>query len=60
MKKYNIGIDLGGTKILCGLIDSQNQEIVYKVKKKTKKDKTTVCWFEKDSDLISGLYWVFF
>ena len=39
MKKYNIGIDLGGTKILCGLIDAKTQEIIHKVKKKTKKDK---------------------
>ena len=38
-KKYAIGIDLGGTKILTGLVNKENGEIVSSVKKKTKKDK---------------------
>lgn len=39
MKKYSVGIDLGGTKILIALINKQNGEVLYHVKKKTKKDK---------------------
>lgn len=39
MKKYAIGIDLGGTKILTALIDKKSGEVVYSVKKKTKKEK---------------------
>lgn len=39
MKKYSIGIDLGGTKILIALVDRETGEVLYHVKKKTKKDK---------------------
>ena len=39
MKKYSVGIDLGGTKILIALINKQNGEVLYHVKKNTKKDK---------------------
>ena len=39
MKKYSIGIDLGGTKILIALIDKENGSVVDYVKKKTKKEK---------------------
>lgn len=39
MKKYSIGIDLGGTKILTALINRENGEVTGLVKKKTKKDK---------------------
>ena len=41
MKKYDIGIDLGGTKVLCALIDKNDKEkkILFEVKKKTKKEK---------------------
>lgn len=39
MKKYAIGIDLGGTKILTALVDRQTGEVVDHVKKKTKKEK---------------------
>ncbi len=39
MKKFSIGIDLGGTKILIALVDKTTGEIVHHVKKKTKKDK---------------------
>ena len=39
MKKYNIGVDLGGTKILCALIEEKTQKILFEVKKKTKKEK---------------------
>ena len=39
MKKYAIGIDLGGTKILAGVVDLSNGKIVSEVKNKTKKEK---------------------
>ncbi len=39
MKKFSIGIDLGGTKILIALVDKTTGEVVHHVKKKTKKDK---------------------
>lgn len=39
MKKYSIGIDLGGTKILIALVDRDTGEVLEHVKKKTKKDK---------------------
>lgn len=39
MKKYSIGIDLGGTKILIALVDRGNGKVVKYVKKKIKKEK---------------------
>lgn len=39
MKKYSVGIDLGGTKILTALVDKTTGEVLGTVKKKTKKDK---------------------
>ena len=39
MKKYSIGIDLGGTKILIALVDKNTGEVLEHIKKKTKKDK---------------------
>lgn len=39
MKKYSVGIDLGGTKILIALVDKTTGEVVCHIKKKTKKDK---------------------
>lgn len=39
MKKYAIGIDLGGTKVLIALVNRENGEVLGSVKKKTKKDK---------------------
>lgn len=39
MKKYSIGIDLGGTKILIALVNRETGEVLEHVKKKTKKDK---------------------
>ncbi len=39
MKKYSIGIDLGGTKVLIALVERETGEVVCSVKKKTKKDK---------------------
>ena len=37
MKKYSIGIDLGGTKILAGLVNLKTGEVIDEVKNKTKK-----------------------
>ena len=37
MKKYAIGIDLGGTKILAGLVNTKTGEVIASVKKKTQK-----------------------
>ena len=39
MKKYSIGVDLGGTKVLCAIIEKQSNKILFEVKKKTKKEK---------------------
>ena len=45
MKKYDIGIDLGGTKVLCAVVEKDKinndckRKILYEVKKKTKKEK---------------------
>ena len=39
MTKYNIGIDLGGTKILACIIQKSDRKVLFEVKKKTKKDK---------------------
>lgn len=39
MKKFSIGIDLGGTKILIALVNKETGEVIHYVKKKTKKDK---------------------
>jgi glucokinase len=39
MKKYSIGIDLGGTKILIALVELMSGNVIECVKKKTKKDK---------------------
>ena len=39
MKKYSVGIDLGGTKILTGLIEKESGKVICHIKKKTKKEK---------------------
>ena len=39
MSNYSIGIDLGGTKILIGLVDRQSGQVLHSVKKKNKKEK---------------------
>ena len=39
MKKYSVGVDLGGTKILTALVEKTSGEVLYHVKKKTKKQK---------------------
>jgi len=37
MKNYSIGIDLGGTKILAGIVDTDNGMVIETAKKRTKK-----------------------
>jgi len=39
MEKYSIGIDLGGTKILAGIVDKETGKVLYEAKNKTKKEK---------------------
>ena len=39
MKKYSIGIDLGGTKILAGVVEKTTGKVLFEVKNKTKKEK---------------------
>ncbi len=39
MSNYAIGIDLGGTKILTGIVNKTTGEVLTYIKKKTKKDK---------------------
>ena len=39
MKKYSIGIDLGGTKILAGVVEKETGKVIFEVKNKTKKEK---------------------
>ncbi len=55
MKKYSIGIDLGGTKILIALVNKETGEVVHSVKKKTKKDKGPKNIIRKMIDGISEL-----
>ena len=33
MKKYSVGVDLGGTKILIGLVDKQSGNVLCHIKK---------------------------
>ena len=39
MKKYVVGVDLGGTKVLCAIVEKQNHKVLFEVKKKTKNQK---------------------
>ncbi len=45
MKKYDVGIDLGGTKVLCAIVEKNinnnlpQRKVIFEVKKKTKKEK---------------------
>lgn len=38
MKKYSVGVDLGGTKILASVVNTETGEVVKTAKKKTQKD----------------------
>ena len=39
MKNYSIGVDLGGTKILAGLVEKETGKVLFEAKNKTKKEK---------------------
>ncbi len=39
MKKYSIGVDLGGTKILAGIVEKSTGKVIAENKRKTKKDR---------------------
>lgn len=39
MGKYTVGIDLGGTKILAGLVEKETGKVICEVKNKTKKER---------------------
>lgn len=47
MPNYAIGIDLGGTKILTGLVNKANGEVLYSIKQKTGKAKDAETIVEK-------------
>lgn len=47
MPNYAIGIDLGGTKILTGLVNKGNGEVLYSIKQKTGKEKDEESIVEK-------------
>jgi len=55
MEKYSIGIDLGGTKILAGLVDVQTGEVVCSTKKKTKKERGPEAIIKRITNLINEL-----
>jgi len=38
MKKYSVGVDLGGTKILAGIVNTESGEIIASAKKRTLKE----------------------
>ena len=38
MKKYSVGVDLGGTKILAGIVNTETGEIIASAKKRTRKE----------------------
>lgn len=42
MKKYSIGIDLGGTKILSGIVNTETGEVIASAKKKTRQDNEAI------------------
>ena len=45
MGKYSIGIDLGGTKIIAGVVNKETGEVVGHAKKHTKKESK---WWYKE------------
>lgn len=47
MPNYAIGIDLGGTKILTGLVNKGNGEVLFSIKQKTGSEKTAESIVEK-------------
>lgn len=56
MKKYSIGIDLGGTKVLAGIVDKTTGEVLFEVKNKTKKEKGNKKIIAKTIETINELF----
>ena len=55
MAKYSIGIDLGGTKILAGIINMETGEVIYSAKKKTKKERGSEIITKKTVNIVKDL-----
>ncbi len=55
MANYSIGIDLGGTKILAGIVDLNTGEVVCSAKKKTKKERGSEVITKKTVNIVSDL-----
>ena len=55
MVNYSIGIDLGGTKILAAIVDTQTGEVVYSAKKKTKKERGGDAIVKKTVNIVKNL-----
>ena len=51
----SIGIDLGGTKILGAVVDTDTGKVVYSDKKKTKKERGGVAILKKVVNLVQSL-----
>jgi len=55
MKKYNIGIDLGGTKILAAILEEGTDKVLFEVKNKTKNEKGNERITEKLIETVESL-----
>ncbi len=55
MKKYSIGIDLGGTKIMGAIVEKATGQVLFEVKNKTKKEKGNEKIWVKISETIEEL-----
>ncbi len=55
-KKYNIGVDLGATKVLCAIVEKNTNKIITEVKKKTKKEKGNKKIITKLFDALDELF----
>ncbi len=55
MANYSIGIDLGGTKILAAIVDTQTGEVVFSAKKKTKKERGGEAIAKKTVNIVKSL-----
>lgn len=55
MKKYNIGIDLGGTKILAAVVEENQSKILFEVKNKTKNEKGNESIAKKLTETVQDL-----
>ena len=56
MKDYAIGIDIGGTKILLGIVNKNNGEILCSVKKKVRNDKAITKIIKKITEGVEELF----